>query len=184
MCTKLLICVTGSVAAIKVGELLEQLHLKEPTLEIRVVVTEHAKFFLQRSHPKLDCPLYYDSCEWDSWNTKGDPVVHIELRKWCDVMLICPLSANSLAKIANGLCDNLVTSVVRAWDTSKRMVVCPAMNSYMWDNPITKKQLDILRDLYGCEIIEPKGNYPLACGDVGPGALASIKDIVDRVLSP
>ena len=184
MCSKLLVCVTGSVAAIKLEDLIKSLRGKEPAMEIRVVVTKNAKFFIDRSNIDIECPVYDDASEWDSWNTKGDPVVHIDLRKWCDIMVICPLSANTLAKMANGLCDNLVTSIIRAWDRSKRLIVCPAMNTYMWENTITKKQLETICELYGCEIVEPKDNYPLACGDIGPGALASIQDIVDRILSP
>ena len=184
MCSKLLVCVTGSVAAIKLAELIENLLARQPSIEIRVVVTKSAKFFLDRSSSKINCAIYDDETEWNSWNTKGDPVMHIELKKWCDVLLVCPLSANTLAKTANGLCDNLVTSIVRAWDKSKRMIVCPAMNSYMWENPITEKHLQTLREVYGCEIVEPKDNYPLACGDIGAGALASIQAIVNRIIDP
>lgn len=182
MCSKLLVCVTGSVAAIKLADLIENLLARQPSMEIRVVVTKSAKFFLERASLKIKCTVYDDETEWNSWNTKRDPVMHIELRKWCDVLLVCPLSANTLAKTANGLCDNLVTSIVRAWDKSKRMIVCPAMNSYMWENPITEKHLQTLREVYECEIVEPKDNYPLACGDVGPGALASIQDIVNKIV--
>lgn len=64
-----------------------------------------------------------DEEEWHAWKTKGDPVLHIELRKWADAFVIAPLSANSLAKIAQGLCDNCLTSVARAWDFSKPMLV-------------------------------------------------------------
>lgn len=60
-----------------------------------------------------------DDHEWSSWSQRGDPVLHIELRKWADICLIAPLSANTLAKIANGLADNLLTSTLRAWDFSK-----------------------------------------------------------------
>lgn len=62
----------------------------------------------------------------------GDPVLHIELRRWADVLVLAPLSANTMAKVAHGLCDNLLTSVVRAWDYAKPMIVAPAMNTYMW----------------------------------------------------
>lgn len=64
-----------------------------------------------------------DEEEWHSWQKKGDPVLHIELRKWADILIIAPLSANTLAKIAQGLCDNCLTSVVRAWDFSKPLLV-------------------------------------------------------------
>ena len=64
-----------------------------------------------------------DEEEWHAWQQKGDPVLHIELRKWADVLIIAPLSANTLAKMAQGLCDNCLTSVVRAWDFHKPLLV-------------------------------------------------------------
>lgn len=64
-----------------------------------------------------------DEDEWRGWKQVGDPVVHIELRRWADVFVIAPLSANTLAKLANGLCDNLVTCVARAWDFNRPLVV-------------------------------------------------------------
>lgn len=67
--------------------------------------------------------------------------MHIELRKWADCLLIAPLSANTMAKISNGLCDNLLTNVARAWDYNKPMILAPAMNTMMYENPITKKQI-------------------------------------------
>jgi phosphopantothenoylcysteine synthetase/decarboxylase len=78
----------------------------------------------------------------NSWNTLGDPVLHIELRKWADAFLIVPLDANTLAKAAVGLCDNLVSSVIRAWDSKdKPLLVAPAMNTVMWEHSLTQEQL-------------------------------------------
>lgn len=68
--------------------------------------------------------LQGDEEEWHQWQKKGDPVLHIELRKWADLLVVAPLSANTLAKLAQGLCDNCLTSVVRAWDWSKPLLVC------------------------------------------------------------
>ena len=63
--------------------------------------------------------IHFDEEEWEAWKKRGDPVLHIELRKWAHVLLITPLSANTLAKISNGICDNLLTQVCRAWDMKK-----------------------------------------------------------------
>ena len=68
-------------------------------------------------------PLHDDEAEWRGWQKVGDPVLHIELRRWADVFVVAPLSANTLAKMANGMCDNLLTCVVRAWDFSKPLLV-------------------------------------------------------------
>lgn len=67
--------------------------------------------------------LQGDEEEWHEWQKKGDPVLHIELRKWADLLIVAPLSANTLAKLAQGLCDNCLTSVVRAWDWNKPLLV-------------------------------------------------------------
>lgn len=80
-----------------------------------------------------------DDDEWSCWNKREDPVLHIELRKWADVFLVAPLSANTLAKMANGLCDNLLTCVARAWDFKRPLLVAPAMNTLMWESPFTAK---------------------------------------------
>ena len=64
-----------------------------------------------------------DEDDWREWRGKGDPIMHIELRKWADVLLVAPMSANSLAKAAQGLCDNLLTCILRAWDFSKPCLV-------------------------------------------------------------
>lgn len=66
---------------------------------------------------------FQDEEEWRQWKVVGDPVLHIELRRWADVLLLAPLSANTLAKVSNGLCDNLLTCVVRAWDFAKPLLV-------------------------------------------------------------
>jgi hypothetical protein len=68
-------------------------------------------------------PPTKDEDEWRQWAAVGDPVVHIELRRWADALVIAPLSANTLAKAAGGLCDNLLTCAVRAWDFGRPLVV-------------------------------------------------------------
>ena len=87
--------------------------------------------------------MYFsDSDEWQGWKTRQDPVLHIELRKIAYCSIIAPLSANTMAKIANGLCDNLLTCVLRAWDFKNgvkgSVIVAPAMNTYMYEHPITE----------------------------------------------
>lgn len=63
-----------------------------------------------------DIIIYTDTDEWEMWNERNDPVLHVELRRWADCCLLAPLDANTMGKIANGLCDNLLTCVVRCWD--------------------------------------------------------------------
>ncbi|KNC79766.1 hypothetical protein, variant, partial [Sphaeroforma arctica JP610] len=98
------------------------------------------------------------------WNKMADPVLHIELRRWADIAIIAPLDANTMAKLANGICDNLVTCTLRAWDVHKPVLVAPAMNTHMWTHPITSVHLDVLRSLH-YHIIPPVAKK-LACDDV------------------
>lgn len=171
-----LVGVTGSVAAIKTKELYDGLSLRYNVL---VVATESALKFLRTIDGFDPAVVFRDDQEWDDWERVGDAVLHIDLRKWADAFVIAPLSANSLAKIANGLCDNLLTSVVRAWDYSNPLFLAPAMNTMMWENPLTQKHIDVCTGL-GSRIISPISKT-LACGDVGVGAMAEPADIVDRV---
>ena len=72
---------------------------------------------------------------------RGDSVLHIELRKWADILVIAPLDANTLAKLAVGLCDNCLTCVWRAWDPARAVGLAPAMNTLMWEHPFTRRHL-------------------------------------------
>lgn len=120
-----------------------------------------------------------DKDEWEMWSRRGDPVLHIELRRWADLLLIAPLDANTLAKIANGLCDNLLTCVVRAWDSTRPLLFAPAMNTYMWEHPITEKHVLTLKDFGYQEV--PCVSKVLVCGDQGLGAMAEVKTLVSAV---
>src|SRR5205085_5895604 len=72
---------------------------------------------------------------------RDDEVLHIELRRWAELFLIAPLDANTLAKLATGLADNCLTCVWRAWDPSRPVVLAPAMNTLMWEHPLTARHL-------------------------------------------
>jgi phosphopantothenoylcysteine decarboxylase len=110
------------VAAIKVP-LLCQL-LLDAGCEVKVAATKAAAyFFSQQQLPPAVGAVAGDEDEWHAWARVGDPVLHIELRRWADVLLFAPLSANTLAKLANGLCDNLATCVARAWDYQRPLLV-------------------------------------------------------------
>lgn len=153
----LLLAASGSVATIKIPNIITALTKAHPpsTLSIRLILTSSASNFLAGQSaeqpdlrsllaiPGLD-GIYHDGDEWGRgpsvgpeegvWR-RGGPILHIELRRWADLMAVVPLSANTLAKIVGGICDNLLTSVVRAWDADgrvdgrrKRILVAPAMN--------------------------------------------------------
>mmetsp|Transcript_3822 Transcript_3822/g.4310 ORF Transcript_3822/g.4310 Transcript_3822/m.4310 type:complete len:222 (+) Transcript_3822:85-750(+) len=180
---KILLGVTGSVAAIKVGLLAAK--LKEFG-DVKVAATSSAMHFIgtiseeERSHLG---EVVEDATEWREWGKVGDPVQHIDMRAWADVLVIAPLSANTLAKMASGLCDNLLTCVVRAWNFKQPgqypVLVAPAMNTNMWDSPFTNQHLSVLESL-GIKVIQPVAKK-LACGDIGMGAMASVETIADAV---
>ena len=123
-----------------------------------------------------------DADEWPGERyRRDDPVLHIELRRWADLLVIAPLDANTLAKLAAGLADNCLTCVWRAWDMSRPIVLAPAMNTLMWEHPLTARHLrQVSTDARNLRIVEPitKG---LACGDVGIGAMAEVDEIAARV---
>ncbi|XP_028136144.1 phosphopantothenoylcysteine decarboxylase [Diabrotica virgifera virgifera] len=177
---KILVCCTGSVAAIKLPQLLRQLKTDIVGTDsvVRVCLTESARHFL-KNETFEDETIFVDSDEWEAWTVRGDPVLHIELAKWADLLLIAPLDANTLAKISNGICDNLLTCAVRAWDLSKPLVFCPAMNTKMYEHPLTAKQIEILKSFGYYEV--PVISKELMCGDVGPGAMAEVPTIVEFV---
>ncbi|KAJ2705915.1 hypothetical protein FB645_002002 [Coemansia sp. IMI 203386] len=181
---RVLLGATGSVASIKIPYLAKQIiekgHSRGLQIELSIAASNSALHFFRREQLPTSVSLYTDKDEWSGWKKIGDPVLHIELRKWADICVVAPLDANTLAKVANGFCDNLLTCVLRAWDMKKPRVVGPAMNPMMWEHPVTEKQLDILRQL-GFVVVDPiaKG---LACGDVGMGAMAEPETIADIVI--
>ncbi|GAB1315072.1 hypothetical protein MFIFM68171_05282 [Madurella fahalii] len=211
----LLLAASGSVATIKIPVIVQALARYEGQLSIRIVLTEPATHFLNGQSdeqptvssllilPNVDA-VYRDQDEWgpQSWR-RGASILHIELRRWADMLVVAPLSANTLAKIVNGMADNLLTSVIRAWDTDssidmrkKIILVAPAMNSAMWRNPITNKQIRVLSDEWGVkedlgmaggarpitgwfQVLTPISKA-LACGDVG-GAMAAVPTICEAI---
>lgn len=164
----ILLGVSGSVAARLTPKLAESL---KTIGNVTVIVTDSAKHFIPEGYPYLT-----DKDEWESWKEEQS-VLHIELRKKASALVLAPLSANTLAKMANGICDNLLTSLIRAWDYNRPVIVAPSMNTYMWENPITYNQLEKISDF--THIINPV-EKTLVCGDHGIGAMANITDIVNK----
>ncbi|KAK8071337.1 halotolerance protein [Apiospora hydei] len=124
--THLLLAASGSVATIKLPLIVQAL-ARHPNLSIRILLTPSASRFLAgqsveqptvsslRHQPNVDA-VYVDEDEWKEPWKRGNAILHIELRRWADLLVIAPLSANTMAKIVNGMADGILTSVVRAWD--------------------------------------------------------------------
>jgi phosphopantothenoylcysteine decarboxylase len=167
----ILLGLTGSVASIKA----KQLHAALSAIgDVKIIATKTSQHFVG------DLKCLTDEDEWSSWKKMGDPVLHIELRRWASCLVIAPLSANTLAKLVHGICDNLLTCVFRAWDHRRPVVLAPAMNTFMWDNEPTREQIKKMRSGWRCRIVEPVEKR-LACDDVGMGAMAPIQQIAQIV---
>jgi phosphopantothenoylcysteine synthetase/decarboxylase len=107
-------------------------------------------------------------------------VLHIELAKWADIVLIAPATANIIGKIACGIADDLLSTIVMAVPKKTPVAVAPAMNVEMWNNPIVQKNVSFLESLGTYHIIQPVEGL-LACGDVGKGKIADNELIVQKV---
>lgn len=199
---KLLIGITGSVAATRLPDLTRA--FLNIGYDIRIVSTSHALYFFDREAPEIRDRLITDDNEWPgSRYQRGDLVLHIELRKWADALLVAPLDANTLAKFAHGICDNCLTCVWRAWDLQKPVFLAPAMNTHMWEHPLTEKHIQAIsqfQEATSTSNRRPGIDLPnrssqnhtklnwitpitkqLACGDTGLGAMAEVDDIVLQV---
>ncbi|MCK9443515.1 MAG: bifunctional phosphopantothenoylcysteine decarboxylase/phosphopantothenate--cysteine ligase CoaBC [Tissierellaceae bacterium] len=166
--------VTGGIAAYKAADLVSR--LKKQNANVEVIMTEGAAEFVT--------PLTFQTMSGNIVHTKmfneiiDYDVEHISLAQKGDMILIAPATANTIGKIANGIADNLLTTVVMASD--KKVFFAPAMNTKMYQNPIVKTNMEKLKDL-GYGFIEPAIGK-LACGDFGEGKMAEPADIVDFVI--
>lgn len=166
---KILLTVTGSIAAYKTP-ILVRLLIKAGA-EVKVILTESAKDFVSPlalstvSRHEVFSSVH-DGKDWNN---------HVALGRWADVMLIAPCSANTLAKLANGLCDNLVCAVYLS--ATCPVIIAPAMDEDMWIHPATQANLEKLKS-YGNQII-PVEHGELASGLVGPGRMAEPEALRD-----
>jgi phosphopantothenoylcysteine decarboxylase len=180
---------TGSVASIKIPLIANKLlkYYTPSQCSVQIVLTKSAMKFVRglkiSPHVKIwtDDDLNYLS---DQPYKMGDPTLQVELRRWADVFVIAPLSANTLAKISNGISDNLLTNIVRGWPvTSTPLYLAPAMNTFMYIHPLTKIQLQSLSELLPTvEILKPVEKV-LVCGDIGMGGMREWTDICALVIN-
>jgi phosphopantothenoylcysteine decarboxylase/phosphopantothenoylcysteine decarboxylase/phosphopantothenate--cysteine ligase len=168
----ILLCVTGSIAAYKAAELANR--FVKDGFNVDVIMTDSAQEFITPlTFQSLTKNRVYTSM-WDEY--EPDRVEHISLAKKADLCLVAPATANIIGKIAGGIADDMATTVIMALDHAPA-IICPAMNTKMYENPITQRNIKTLEDL-GYHFIEPKESL-LACGDLGKGALADIEVIIN-----
>ncbi len=167
---KILIGITGTIAAYKIPELIRM--FKKEGADVKIVLTKNALEFVgvKTLETLSQNPVYFEEFE-TTFSTE-----HISLAAWADIFLVTPVSANTLSKFACGICDNLLTSVFCAFLGSKKpVVIAPSMNDGMWANPFVEENLAKLK-FASCTIIEPEDGF-LACGTQGKGRLAALDTI-------
>lgn len=167
---KVIVAVTGGIAAYKSADLVSR--LRKAGAQVRVVMSEAARRFVQplTFESLAGYPVYEEVFERPtSWEME-----HISWARWADAVVVAPATANTLAKMAHGLADDAATTLLLAWRGP--VWVAPAMNTAMWDHPATRANLRTLADR-GVRLIDP-GSGALACGEVGAGRMAEPADIV------
>lgn len=162
--------ITGGISAYKSVDYISKIIKKGAN--VKVTMTKSAEEFitpmtLQTISKNL---VYRDMFSLDNWE-----VEHIELAKWADLIIIIPATANIIGKLAGGICDDTVTTVIMASKCKK--IIAPAMNTNMYENNILKRNIDILKT-EGYVFIDPEEGL-LACGDIGAGKLRDIDDVVE-----
>ena len=166
----ILLGVSGGIAAYKVLDLCSR--LKKKNANLKIIMTDSAsKFVSPLSFETMGrCKVYSDL-----FDGSHESVHHIDLPKWADVFLIAPASANTIAKMANGIADNFLTASYLACD--KDVIIAPSMNTNMLKNKATVRNIDTLIS-YGVKVIRPEAGI-LACNTVGDGRLEEPSKIVE-----
>ncbi len=170
----ILIGITGGIAAYKIYELIRM--YKKNGFNVKVITTQNAMNFV--SELTLTT-LSNNEIYTDNFDMKEYKPEHISLCDEGDILVIAPATANTISKIANGICDNLLTSIACAFN--KPIYIAPAMNTNMWNNSIIQENIQNLKNL-GVNILEPESGY-LACGTNGNGRLCSIDKIYTKTIN-
>ena len=165
---KILFIITGSIAVSKCYDILSE--LKKNKIEVDCLITYNGKKLLNTLKIKknISGKIYTDTSE------KKEKMLHINLSRKNDLIVVCPSTANTIAKFANGYGDNLALTTLLA--SNKPIIFIPAMNTMMWNNPINLKNVQYLKSI-GVDFIGPKIGQ-LKCGEYGIGRIEDVKHIV------
>ena len=171
-----LVGVCGGISSYKTAELVRLLIKND--FQVKVMMTEAAtKFVTPLVFQELSRQAVY--CDMFSL-FKKDSIKHIVLSSWTDLCVVAPCSANTLSKVASGICDNLLTTVICALSAKTKVLLSPAMNENMWKNPIIQDNVKKLAKLDKYLVMSPaKGE--LACGVYGEGRMPEPKDIYRKI---
>ena len=170
---KILFIITGSIAVSKCYDILSA--LKKNKIEVNCLITNNAKKLLNTLKIKknISGKIFTEASE------KKEKMLHINLSRKNDLIVVCPSTANTIAKFANGYGDNLASTTLLA--ANKSIIFIPAMNSMMWNNPINKKNVQYLKSI-GVDFIGPKIGR-LKCGEYGMGRIEDVNHIVSMLIS-
>lgn len=168
----ILIGITGGIAAYKILTLIR--NFKKAGAEVKVIATPNAMNFVTKLTLQnlSQNDVYVEEFDIKHWKPE-----HVSLADWADIMLIAPITANTIGKLAQGIADNLLTSIACAF--SKKMIIVPAMNCNMWNNSAVQENLKILSQR-GIDYLPPESGF-LACGYNGKGRLCSLEKIYNAV---
>ncbi len=174
---KVLVAVTGGIACFKAASLVSRLAQSGAT--VRVIMTDAAIRFVT--------PLTFEALSGQSvvtsvWQSSvGNDVAHIELAQWPDLVIVTPATADCIARIAAGQCDDLVTLCLCALPRRTPVLVAPAMNEQMWQNPVTQRNLKTLQELLDYHLVGPEVGWH-ACRTHGPGRMSAPDRILDAAV--
>ena len=172
----ILLCVCGGIAAYKAAELVRR--LRDAGAQVRVAMTGNALHFVGAATFQALSGAPVRTSLWDE--AAEAAMGHIELARWADRVLVAPITANTLAKLAHGMADDLVSTLCLA--TAAPLVIAPAMNQQMWAHPATRANLATLL-ARGATVLGPAAGDQ-ACGEVGEGRLLEPDEIVAALCEP
>ena len=171
---KILLCVCGGIAAYKSAELVRR--LRDAGAEVQVAMTDNGQRFVTAQTFQA---LIHRPVRTSLWDEHAEAAMgHLELARWADRIVVAPATANTLAKLAHGLADDLVSTLCLASEAP--VTVCPAMNHVMWKHPATQANLATLR-ARGVQVVGPNDG-PLAEGESGPGRMSEPSEIVAALI--
>ena len=172
---KILLIICGGISAYKSLELIRL--LKKSGAEVKTILTESGKQFVT---PLSITSLSQEKVYEDLFSIENETEMdHISLSRWCDIILVAPITANTISKLSNGSTEDLASTVILA--SNKDILICPAMNVRMWEHPSTKSNLEKLKQ-FGYKVIGPEIG-DMACGEYGEGKMTEPNVILQYILN-
>ena len=172
----ILVGISGGIAAYKIPELIRS--LVKAGAEVRVATTKNALQFVTELTLQTVSGSRVYSDVFAAINEHSTE--HISLPDWCDAMIVAPATANVLGKMAAGIADDAMTTTIASCVARKPMVIAPAMNDKMWENPATQHAVETIRSWENVTVVEPAEGV-LACGAVGKGRMPEIEDLQEAL---